>query len=179
MKIRDAIASEHKQIREERVEAYGEYADVLPGGHWQALKRAISSDGDTGPGVDMIVAEVEGQIAGSVVLFPAKTDAYDGYVEAADYPEIRMLAVAPGYRGKGVASALVSECIRRSRGRGHRSIGLHTGDFMKSAMALYEKMGFQREPQYDFQPADDGITVKAYRLVLNGVEGLAQPSVDQ
>jgi ribosomal protein S18 acetylase RimI-like enzyme len=166
MKIRDAVKDEFAFIREQRVDAYRQYAEVLPGGHWKALKQAISSEADTQSGVELIVADVDGSIAGSVALFPAKTDAYEGYLDELDYPEIRMLAVSSQHRGKGIASALVSECIQRSEVKGFRSIGLHTGEFMKPAMKLYDKMGFKRIPEYDFQPADDGITVKAYRLQL-------------
>ena len=35
---------------------------------------------------------------------------------------------------------------------------------MQNAVQLYERFGFKRLPQFDFQPADDGIIVKAYRL---------------
>ncbi|SIE37277.1 Acetyltransferase (GNAT) family [Mycobacteroides abscessus subsp. abscessus] len=72
-------------------------------------------------------------------------------MEELDYPEIRMLAVAPEFQGKGIAKALISEC---------------TGDFMKNAMKLYEGFGFKRLPQYDFEPAGDGIIVRAYVLEI-------------
>lgn len=165
--MRDAVKDEFAFIREQRIAAYRQYADVLPEGHWQALQQAISSEADTQSGVELIVAEINGSIAGSVVLFPANTDAYEGYLDELDYPEIRMLAVSPQQRGKGIATALVSECVRRAQAKGFQSIGLHTGEFMKPAMKLYEKMGFERTPEHDFQPADDGITVKAYRLKLS------------
>jgi ribosomal protein S18 acetylase RimI-like enzyme len=164
MKIRDAAKDELVFIREQRINAYREHAQLIPSDHWKGLERAISSEADTQSGVELMVAELNGNIAGSVVLFPPKTDAYEGYVEALDYPEIRMLAVSPEYRGKGVAQALISECIQRSKSKGFRAIGLHTGEFMTTAMKLYEKIGFERVPEYDFQPADDGITVKAFRL---------------
>jgi len=35
---------------------------------------------------------------------------------------------------------------------------------MKNAIALYEKMGFERVASLDFTPLDDGIVVKAFRL---------------
>jgi GNAT superfamily N-acetyltransferase len=162
--IRDAIKEELAFIREQRVQSYEEHALKIPVGHWNALKQAISSEADLLSDVDLIVAEWEGKIAGSVALFPAKTDAYEGYVEELDYPEIRMLAVAPEARGNGIAAALISECIRRTKERGYQMIGLHTADFMESAMRLYERLGFERLPQYDFEPADDGIIVKAFRL---------------
>jgi GNAT superfamily N-acetyltransferase len=166
MIIREAMEKELPYIREQRVNAYVEHAEKIPEGHWLALKQAVLSEGDTLPGVERIVAEIDGKIAGSVVLFPAKIDAYEGNVDVLDYPEIRMLAVSPEMRGKGVASALVAECIQRAKAKGYQAIGLHTGEFMETAMKLYETMGFERLPQYDFEPANDGIIVKAYRLSL-------------
>lgn len=166
MIIRDAAEEELPFIRVQRVHSYEEHGSRIPSGHWNALKQSISSDADAQPDVELIVAEVDGRIAGSVALFPAKTDAYKGYVEKLDYPEIRMLAVSPEARGKGVATALVSECIRRTKENGHRSIGLHTADFMESAMRLYENLGFVRLPKFDFEPANDGIIVKAFLFTI-------------
>lgn len=166
MIIRDAEERELPFIREQRVSSYHEHAAAIPEDHWKALKKAISSNADTQDGVERIVAEVDGQVVGSVALFPAKSDAYEGHIDELDYPEIRMLAVAPVARGKGAAKALVSECIRRAEAKGFSSVGLHTGQFMEGAMRLYESMGFEREPQFDFEPANDGIIVKAYRLTF-------------
>lgn len=166
MILRDAMENELPFIREQRIHAYGIHAKNLPEGHWKALKNAISSDQDTNPGIDRIVAVLDGKIVGSIVLFPAKADAYEGDVEKLDYPEIRMLAVAPEAQGKGIATALISECIARAKAKGFQSIGLHTGEFMTGAMRLYKKLGFERIPQYDFEPANDGILVKAYCLKI-------------
>ena len=164
MIVREALLEELPYIREQRVYAYQEHAKRIPREHWHALKKAISSEADLQPGVDRIVAEINGVIVGSVVLFPAKTDAYGGFVKELEYPEIRMLAVSPEARGKGVARALISECIERAKNKGFHSIGLHTGEFMADAMRLYERLGFEHLPEFDFMPADDGIIVKAYRL---------------
>ena len=97
-------------------------------------------------------------------MFPAKTDAYEGQVEELDYPEIRMLAVSPSARGKGVATALISECINRAKEKGHNAIGLHTGDFMKNAMRLYEQLVLSDYHNTTLNLLNDGIIVKAYRL---------------
>ena len=166
MKLRNAKVEELELIRKLRVEAYSEHASQIPEKHWRGLRKAISSDADNQPGVELIVAEIDGEIAGSIVLFPAKTDAYEGYVDELDYPEIRMLAVTPEFRGKGVAKALISECIQRTKAKNFDTIGLHTGDFMKSAINLYEHIGFERIPQHDFEPGNDGIIVKAFRLSI-------------
>ncbi|MGZ9817544.1 GNAT family N-acetyltransferase [Peribacillus simplex] len=166
VKIRKALFYEVEMIREQRVKAYEEHAQSIPEGHWDALKKAISSDADEQRDVELLVAELDGEVVGSVALFPAKSDAYKGLVDMLDYPEIRMLAVTPQARQKGVAEALIQECIRQTKVNGLQYIGLHTADFMKTAMRLYERMGFVRLPQFDFQPADDGIIVKAYRLSI-------------
>ncbi|MBV7506669.1 GNAT family N-acetyltransferase [Bacillus sp. sid0103] len=166
MIIRDAEVNELPFIREQRVQAYEEHAENIPGEHWNALKQGISSEADLQAEVARIVAEIDGEIVGSVALFPAKTDAYEGLVDELDFPEIRMLAVTRQARGKGVAAALITECIRRAKQQGFQSVGLHTADFMKSAMRLYEHLGFERLPQFDFEPANDGIIVKAFRLTF-------------
>src|SRR4051794_27359238 len=101
MIIRDAADSEMPYIRQQRITSYREHAERIPEEHWNALRQAISSEADAQTGVENIVAELDGKIVGSVVLFPAKSDAYEGYVEEMDYPEIRMLAVTPEARGKG------------------------------------------------------------------------------
>ncbi|WP_226037801.1 GNAT family N-acetyltransferase [Aquibacillus saliphilus] len=164
--IRNARKEELRYIREQRVRAYSEHEKAIPKEHWQALKKAITSNADIQPGVELIVAESNGEIVGSVALFQANTDAYEGYVDKSDYPEIRVLAVAPDARGEGVASALIDECITRSKEMGYNFIGLHTGSFMESAIKLYQRKGFERLPKDDFEPANDGIIVKAFRLSI-------------
>lgn len=167
LEIREALSNEVEWIREQRVSAYEEHKQKVPKEHWDALKKSILSDTEEQVGVELLVAELDGEVVGSVVLYPAKSDAYEGLVDSLDYPEIRMLAVVPQLRNKGIGEALIIECIRRAKARGFLHIGLHTADFMKSAMRLYERMGFVRLPQFDFEPADDGIIVKAYRLTMN------------
>ncbi len=166
LKIREALSDEIELIRNQRGKAYEDHAKVIPQDHWDALRKAIMSDADQQISVELLVAELDGEIVGSVALFPAKSDAYRGLVDMLDYPEIRMLAVNHESRGKGVAEALIKECIYRTKTKGLQHIGLHTADFMETAMRLYERMGFARMPKFDFQPANDGIIVKAYRLSI-------------
>lgn len=166
MIIRDAREEELPLIREQRIKAYEEHSKSIPEKHWNALKQALLSDKDIQPGVERIVAEDEAGILGSVVLFPANTDAYVGTAIELHYPEIRMLAVTPEARGKGIADALIIECTRRAKIKGYQAIGLHTADYMESAVKLYQRIGFIRQPEFDFEPANDGIIVKAYRLTF-------------
>lgn len=166
VKIRKAASNEVEIIRRERVKAYEEHENSIPKGHWETLKKAISSDTDEQPGVELLAAELDGKIVGSVAIFPSKSDVYDGFTDMLDYPEIRMLAVNEEYRGQGIAEALIKECIVRVKTKGYQHVGLHTADFMITAMRLYNRLGFVRIPKYDFQPADDGIIVKAFQLSI-------------
>ena len=148
MLIRDARVEEQDFINELRLSAYEEHAPKIQEDHWNVLRNSVLSNAELQDDVIRLVAEIDGKIVGSVALFPAKMDAYKGLTEAEqDYPEIRMLAVSKEARGKGVATALVNECIQRAKGKGYRSIGLHTADFMEDAIDLYTGLGFERLTQ--------------------------------
>lgn len=166
MIVREARKEEFSLIQMQRVLAYEEYAEHLPTGHWIALKESISAEINPLTGAEVLIAELYGEILGSVALFPARSDSYQGMVEKQEYPEIRMLAILPQARKKGVASLLIDECIKRSKSTKSKYIGLHTGEFMENAIKLYEKLGFERVPESDFIPAEDGIVVRGYRYQI-------------
>ncbi len=167
MIIRDALTNEFPKIKELRLHAYEEHAEKIPEGHWNVLKQQIVSDEDV-PGIETMVAEIDGEIVGTVVLYPAETQGYQGLVEdELKFPELRKLAVSDKARGKGVAKALIEECINRAKNKGYTAMGLHTSDFMETAVKLYENMGFVRIPEEDFIPLEDGIVVKAFQITFN------------
>lgn len=66
--------------------------------------------------------------------------------------DFRMLAVFPRGGGRGIGRALVAHCERLAKDRGASRLVLHTGDDMHLAVALYERMGFERltEIEQDF-----------------------------
>jgi ribosomal protein S18 acetylase RimI-like enzyme len=169
VRIRDARPEDQVAIREVTLASYGEYADTL-GPLW-ALYRAniVSTLARTAP-AEQIVAEEEGAIVGAVLLYPGGTSpggAGAGPV-AAKWPEVRLLAVSPAARGRGIAEALMRECVRRARAAGAEALTLHTSDMMRAAMRLYERIGFARDPALDWSPAPT-LTVKGFRLPLRGV----------
>ena len=166
MFIRDAQKEEFQQIKELRLQSYQEHEKKIPAGHWTVLQKSILSDGEKQEGIERMVAEIDGEIVGTVALFSPEIEVYKGLVDGGElkHPELRMLAVSPIARGKGVAKALVHECIERSKKKGYTSMGLHTADFMESAVELYLRLGFKRVPENDFVPLDDGIVVKAFRI---------------
>ena len=76
-------------------------------------------------------------------------------------------------RGAGVGQALVEACLERARAAGAPVLCLHTAEFMTAAVAIYDRLGFRRDPAFDFDGTRrlglDGVRpvpILAYRLDL-------------
>ena len=164
--LRDATPADRAAIEAVTLAAYEQYAAVLPAHFWAAYRENIRATlADIGAAAQ-IVAEEDGAIVGTVLLYPTGAVMAIGRGSSPlACPEVRLLAVAPAARGKGVARRLMEECIRRARAAGAPALTLHTADIMSVAMALYERMGFTRAPELDFSPAPR-MTVKGYRLPI-------------
>jgi ribosomal protein S18 acetylase RimI-like enzyme len=169
--LRDARDEELDAIAELTLRAYGEYASRMTPAAWSALEGALANALATREPAERIVAVRDGELLGSVMLYPVSARAYDGAVPEATWPEVRLLAVSPAARGQGVGEALMKECVRRADAAGADQVGLHTSESMHSAIRMYEKMGFVRVPEHDFQP-EGAELVTAYRLFLG------EPQVD-
>ena len=63
--------------------------------------------------------------------------------------QIQGVYVPPDLRGHGVGTTAMSACCDLAFGR-HPNLSLYVNDFNGPAVALYERIGFAREP-YDFQ----------------------------
>ncbi len=163
--IRDARPDERDAVRALTEAAYAEHATVMAPAAWAGLAGAVRSGlASTAPS-ERIVAERDGVLVGSVMLFPAEVRAYDETSSQPGWPELRLLAVATDARGQGVGRALTEECIRRARHAGASALGLHTSASLRAAIRLYERMGFVRAPAFDFQPPGAEL-VEAFRLDL-------------
>lgn len=165
--IRDARRDERAAERGLTLRAYAEYARVMDPAAWAGLEAAVRRALDQDAAAERIVAEHEGRLVGSVMLYPPRAEAYGGAAGAAPWPELRLLAVVPEARGLGVGRALVDECVRRARAGGAAELGLHSSRSMRAALRMYERMGFVRAPEYDFQP-EGAERVWGYRLPLDG-----------
>lgn len=77
-----------------------------------------------------------------------------------DEAEVRMLAVHPDGRGRGVGGHLVEACIRRAvlPPLAARRMVLWTQPTMYAAQRLYQRMGFMRVPERDtlLAPGSEG-----------------------
>jgi GNAT superfamily N-acetyltransferase len=165
LKIREARSEDRDAARKITLSAFEQYAAVMPPPRWEGYRENILATLAEIAPAQHIVAEKGGVIMGSVLLYPPGTAFSTPDAGPLTCPEARLLAVAPEARGQGIGTALMEECIRRSRRLGAACLNLHTTDMMKVAMRMYERMGFVRAPELDFHP-DPSVTVKAYRLEL-------------
>jgi GNAT superfamily N-acetyltransferase len=166
LQIRDAYPGDREAIRQVTLSAFQEYASAMPS-RWEEYRRHILETLADVKSAEQIVAEHDGAILGTILLYPAGTtfSRPGGAPSALAGPEVRLLAVAPAARAQGIGTALMRECIRRARRSGAPVLTLHTTDRMSVAMRMYERMGFVRAPELDFQ-VDEELTVKGYRLKL-------------
>jgi predicted N-acetyltransferase YhbS len=163
--IRDARPEERDAIRDLTLRAYAEYATIMHRDAWTGLEKAIHDAFRATTPAEQVVADDHGTLIGSVMLFPAQVRAYGDMLEPLAWPEVRLLAVPPEARGRGVAKALMDECLRRAREAGAAAVGIHTSGSMRVAMQMYERMGFVRVPEHDVR-VPSGELVEAYRLSL-------------
>ena len=168
-RIRDARPADRDAVRDLTLAAYEEYAAAVPEPFWTLYRRNLAATLEAAGPEDRIVAEDGGVVVGSVLLYPPAAAAYGSRGSGSRWPEVRLLAVSPSARGRGVGQALMHECVRRARASGAEALGLHTTDMMGAAVRMYERMGFVRAPETDFAPGG-GILVKGYRLTLAGAE---------
>lgn len=84
--------------------------------------------------------------------------------------DFRLLAVADAARGRGIGTALVRHCADLALAHGARRLVLHTSGDMGLAVALYERLGFDRLPEveesFPFSPGDC-YPVRVYARVLD------------
>ena len=94
----------------------------------------------------LLIAEVEGAVAGCCALRPQDT---------ADYPnasEMKRLFVRKAFRGFGLGRELAEAMLDRARQAGYACVLLDTLDDMESARALYTDLGFEEIPPYYHNP---------------------------
>ncbi|MGP4114535.1 GNAT family N-acetyltransferase [Streptomyces sp. 4N509B] len=101
----------------------------------------------------MVAVDADGEVVGTVTHVGAGGAFAD--VSGEGEAEFRMLAVAPGARGRGVGEALVRECLRRAREAGRARVVLSSQSQMHTAHRLYHRLGFVRTPERDWKPVPE------------------------
>jgi predicted N-acetyltransferase YhbS len=141
------------------VDAYAEYAARMSPDAWSPFAQDIAnvqarlSDGQ------LLVAERDGQLVGSVTLFRRWRGAQE------DAAGVRLLAVRPAHRGLGIGRALMQYCIDEAREDGKKRVVLVSTQEMEHARELTERLGFRRAPELDHEAAP-GVRLQGYALPL-------------
>ena len=157
--IREAGAGELAAVAHLVKTAYREFQPLMPEAVWERWMDNISETMQAPEGM-MLVAERQGRIEGAVKFYPDAGQARQGQWPAGA-GLIRLLAVAPGSRGRGYGVRLTQACLQRARDQKIPTIFLYTGTFMAAARHIYEKLGFKRAEEFDRDPGPI-----AYRLDL-------------
>lgn len=112
--------------------------------------------------------DASGEALGSVDFIGDMADYGSGGTASAitDAAGIRLLAVAPASRGRGVGKRLTEFCIDHARELGCRRVVLHSTRSMQTAWAMYERLGFERFPELDFRQGQ--LEVFGFALTLPG-----------
>ncbi|MET9022013.1 GNAT family N-acetyltransferase [Actinopolymorpha sp. NPDC004070] len=110
--------------------------------------------------VDEAGTETEAPVLGTVTYCPPGSPYQE--LSGPGEGEFRMLAVAPAARGRGIGALLVRAMLRQARADGHHAVVLSTTTVGHRSHRLYERLGFGRVPDRDWQPVP-GVTLLAYR----------------
>lgn len=103
----------------------------------------------------LLLARIDGQVAGCVALRP---------LDSTDYPnaaEMKRLYVRKPFRGFGLGRQLAEAAMDAARRAGYDTVLLDTLDDMEAARALYEELGFEEIPPYYHNPIAGAHYLKA------------------
>ncbi len=121
--------SEKQTIGRLLVESYAQFQYAYEKqSDWLAYAEDLANSVNN-PFVDrFLVARDENEVLGTVQLFRNSETAYNNPDLKIFSPIIRMLAVSPAAKGKGIAQALLKESMNYAREQGADCIYLHTSD---------------------------------------------------
>jgi putative acetyltransferase len=96
----------------------------------------------------LLLAEYQGELAGCVALHKLEPGIC----------EMKRLYLSPNFRGKGLGRALGEALISEARTIGYRRMRLDTVEpMMRTAVALYRRLGFREVAPYRANPIDGAL----------------------
>jgi GNAT superfamily N-acetyltransferase len=160
VRVTVAAPGDYAEIAAVNEAAYAEYRAVLGDGVWAPMRANITAVAEAAESAVLLAARGSNGVLGSVLYYPPGTSLPPLPPE---YASVRTLAVSPQARERGVGAALMEACIARARADGAPALWLYTTDLMRSAIALYERLGFVRDAE---MPPRHGQPCWSYRLDL-------------
>jgi GNAT superfamily N-acetyltransferase len=163
IEIREVRAEEYEEAGRITASAWREFLPVDPHPDWDFYLAEISDIRGRAGRTVVLGAFEHGRPLGTVTLEVEQKIEDDGTPLAPNSANVRMLGVAPEARRRGVGRALMEATIAEARARGKRVLTLNTTEEMRSAVAMYEAMGFLRGKDLVFE---SGFRLQSYRLEL-------------
>ncbi|MGH3656542.1 MAG: GNAT family N-acetyltransferase [Micromonosporaceae bacterium] len=158
--VRPAAAGELAAVGRLTVAAY-QSSGMIPEG--SGYDRQLGDASARAEAAELFVALVAGALVGTVTF--CEYGSRYAEVSRPGEAEFRMLAVDPEVRGAGVGEALVRAVLARAAERGFESLVLSTPATAAAARRLYDRLGFVRLPDRDWEPVP-GVRLLGYRQVL-------------
>jgi len=149
--VRAAGPADHPAIRDVVIAAYGQYKSLIaPDIFANYLADLLDLETHARNG-QLLVVEADEQVCGYAAFYPDAS--VQGFGWPAGWASGRALAVHPAARGHGVARTLIAAGERLATDNGAPVFAFHTASFMTSAVALYDRLGYRRAPEFDFDMA--------------------------
>ncbi|CAM5290782.1 MULTISPECIES: GNAT family N-acetyltransferase [Streptomyces] len=164
--IRPATPADHDTVAEITAQAYLQDG-LLDFGESDAYLGELRDVAKRAAAAEVLVAVEHDRVIGGVTFVPSGGPMAD--IAGPGEAEIRMLAVDRAARGRGAGEALVRACVDRARAtEGCVRVVLSSQRTMHAAHRLYERLGFVRTPERDWNPLPelDDITLVTYELTL-------------
>jgi ribosomal protein S18 acetylase RimI-like enzyme len=164
IEIRQLSPEEYEEAGRVTASAWLEVLPPDPGPEWNGYLASIADIRGRADRTLVLGAFEDDRPLGTVTLeVDARVDEDSG-PPAPDAANVRMLGVAPEARRRGIGRALMEAVMAEARARDKRVLTLNTGERQRAAIAMYEAMGFTREPD---RILPDGFRLLSYQLQLD------------
>ena len=166
--VRQALPEDSAEVARVIEAAWREYAELL-GELWEPYLADLADVEGRATQGTVLLAEVDGHVAGTVTYYlPGGAGSRpDWSWWPGTYAYLRALGVDPAQRGHGVGRALSLAVVEAARAAGAEGVALNTIEFMASAIALYESLGFRtigRDLEWE------GLAMLSYTLTFDEME---------
>jgi len=164
--IREARPADDAIVGDLLVEAFiTQYAKKLPEVvYTEERKRELRDVAARRKVATVLVAEVDGEVGGTVALFPPGAPGTEAWLPKA--ADLRMLATAVRYHGTGLARPLLDAAEALARSWDVDAVCLHVRRGAQGVARMYMQRGYVREPTGDLSLPT--VFLEAYALRLKG-----------
>lgn len=161
VEIRPVRTDEHEALAQLTVRAYRVVHGAIDGPYLDDL---LDVPGRVAEADVLVAVGGDGALLGGITYVTDRSSKMAEFDDE-DAASVRMLAVDPRFQGRGAGAALMAVCVGRARAAGRNRVVLHTTADNAFARAMYERMGFQREPARDWDP-EPAVHLVGYELDL-------------